>query len=116
MAEDYQKILDDLRTGKLKEYDVEMDHFMEFQHVLMNYQAIKEMADLEVASSSLTISVATSRSAAQSIISMMEAIPIIEKSACYLNYYMLIFIHAERLFLLRLYENVFVEMKRHFTK
>jgi len=54
--------------------------------------------------------------AAQSIISMMEAIPIIEKSACYLNYYMLIFIHAERLFLLRLYENVFVEMKRHFTK
>ena len=30
MAEDYQKILDDLRTGKLKEYDVEMDHFMEF--------------------------------------------------------------------------------------
>lgn len=43
MAEDYQKILDDLRTGKLKEYDVEMDHFMEFQHVLMNYQYKKSI-------------------------------------------------------------------------
>ncbi|MGX5377755.1 hypothetical protein ACWCL1_05855 [Ligilactobacillus sp. LYQ135] len=43
MATDYQKILDELRTGEIKEYDVDMDHFMEFQKVLMNYQYKKSI-------------------------------------------------------------------------
>lgn len=43
MAENYEEILDDLRTGKLKEYDVDMDHFMDFQKVLMNYRYKKSI-------------------------------------------------------------------------
>lgn len=43
MKEDYQQILEDLRTGKIKEYEVDMDHFMDFQKVLMNYQYKKSV-------------------------------------------------------------------------
>lgn len=41
--ENYQQILDDLRTGKLETYDVDLDHFMDFQQVLMNYQYKKSI-------------------------------------------------------------------------
>ncbi|HIX01587.1 MAG TPA: hypothetical protein H9861_02410 [Candidatus Ligilactobacillus excrementigallinarum] len=43
MEENYQQILEDLRTGKIKEYEVDMDHFMDFQKVLMNYQYKKSV-------------------------------------------------------------------------
>ena len=43
MEENYQQILEDLRTGKIKEYEVDMDHFMDFQTVLMNYQYKKSV-------------------------------------------------------------------------
>ncbi|WP_290032920.1 hypothetical protein [Ligilactobacillus cholophilus] len=43
MQEDYKQILDDLRTGKIKEYDVDMENFMEFQKILMNYRYKKSI-------------------------------------------------------------------------
>lgn len=43
MVDDYQKILDDLRLGRLETYDVDLDHFMGFQQALMNYQYKKSI-------------------------------------------------------------------------
>ena len=41
--ENYEQILDELREGKRKEYDVDMKHFMNFQKVLMNYRYRKSI-------------------------------------------------------------------------
>lgn len=43
MTKDYQKLLEELHTGQIEEFEIDTDEFMDFQKILMNFNYRKNV-------------------------------------------------------------------------